>query len=164
MSVCIYCVWVVVCVGSGLARGWSPVQGVLPTVYRIKKRGERPRSKGLSSQRKRDLPQRKIASLAIRVRFGSQMRTRYSDWGFPWFSSVKTEINRRGISLRWPRNTLNQQRLAVTSPTSGGRSVGIVRLRTTVTEFSFFSFSIESKGYDLNFEYADNRYTQGHVH
>jgi hypothetical protein len=25
------------CVGSGLARGWSPIQGVLPTVYRIKK-------------------------------------------------------------------------------------------------------------------------------
>jgi hypothetical protein len=25
------------CVGSGLATGWSPVQGVLPTAYRIKK-------------------------------------------------------------------------------------------------------------------------------
>jgi hypothetical protein len=30
------------------------------------------------------------------------------------------------------------QRLALTSPTSGGRSVGIVRLRTTATNFSFF--------------------------
>jgi hypothetical protein len=28
--------------------------------------------------------------------------------------------------------------LALTSPTSSGRSVGIVRLRTTTTEFSFF--------------------------
>jgi hypothetical protein len=27
----------VLCVGSGLATGWSPTQGVLPTVYRIKK-------------------------------------------------------------------------------------------------------------------------------
>jgi hypothetical protein len=27
----------------------------------------------------------------------------------------------------------------LTSPTSGGRSVGIVRLRTTVMEFKFFS-------------------------
>jgi hypothetical protein len=27
---------------------------------------------------------------------------------------------------------------ALTSPTSGGRSVGIVRLRTKATEFSFF--------------------------
>jgi hypothetical protein len=38
--------------------------------------------------------------------------------------------------LRWPRNTLYPQKLALTSPTSGGRSVGIVRLRTKATEFS----------------------------
>jgi hypothetical protein len=37
--------------------------------------------------------------------------------------------------MRWPRNTLYPQKLALTSPTSGGRSVGIVRLRTTATEF-----------------------------
>jgi hypothetical protein len=28
---------VVLCVGSGLVTGWSPVHGVLPTVYRIRK-------------------------------------------------------------------------------------------------------------------------------
>jgi hypothetical protein len=33
-------------------------------------------------------------------------------------------------------NTLYPQRLALTSPTSGGRSVGIVRVRTKATEFS----------------------------
>jgi hypothetical protein len=38
--------------------------------------------------------------------------------------------------MRWPHNTLYPQRLALTSPTSGGRSVGIVRLRTKATEFS----------------------------
>jgi hypothetical protein len=38
----------------------------------------------------------------------------------------KTEINDRGNPLRWPRNTLYPQNLALTSPTSGGRSVGIV--------------------------------------
>jgi hypothetical protein len=40
MDVCIeyiYSVCVVLCVGRGLAKGWSPVQGFLPTVYRIKK-------------------------------------------------------------------------------------------------------------------------------
>jgi hypothetical protein len=39
MDVCVhlFCVYVVLCVGSGLATGWSPVQGVLPTVYKIKK-------------------------------------------------------------------------------------------------------------------------------
>jgi hypothetical protein len=43
---------------------------------------------------------------------------------------LKTEINGRGDPLRWPRDTLYPQKLALTSPTSGGRSVGIVRLRT----------------------------------
>jgi hypothetical protein len=32
----IFNVCVVLCVGSSLATGWSPVQGVLPTMYRIK--------------------------------------------------------------------------------------------------------------------------------
>jgi hypothetical protein len=38
MDVCmrLFCVCVVLCVGSGLATGWSPVQGILPTVYKIK--------------------------------------------------------------------------------------------------------------------------------
>jgi hypothetical protein len=39
---------------------------------------------------------------------------------------------------RWPRGTLYPQKLALTSPTSGGRSVGIVRSRTEVTEIFFF--------------------------
>jgi hypothetical protein len=33
----LFCVCVVMCVGSGVATGWCPVQGVLPSVYRIKK-------------------------------------------------------------------------------------------------------------------------------
>jgi hypothetical protein len=41
--VCLFCVCVVLCVGNGFATGWSPVQEVLPTVYRIKKLKERPR-------------------------------------------------------------------------------------------------------------------------
>jgi hypothetical protein len=41
----------------------------------------------------------------------------------------------RGDPLRWQRNTLYPQKLTVTSPTSGGRSVGIVRLRAKATEF-----------------------------
>jgi hypothetical protein len=36
----------------------------------------------------------------------------------------------------WPRGTLYPQKLALTSPTSGGRSVGKVRSRTQATEFS----------------------------
>jgi hypothetical protein len=37
ISVCVYSVCVVLCVGRGFAEGCSLVQGVLPTVYRIKK-------------------------------------------------------------------------------------------------------------------------------
>jgi hypothetical protein len=33
----LFCFCVVLCLGSGLVMGWSPVQGVQPTVYRIKK-------------------------------------------------------------------------------------------------------------------------------
>jgi hypothetical protein len=43
----------------------------------------------------------------------------------------------RGNPLRWPRDTLHPQKFALTLPTCGGRSVGIVRLRTKTTEFVF---------------------------
>jgi hypothetical protein len=45
------------------------------------------------------------------------------------------EYGRRDPS-RWPRGTLYLQKLAITSPTSGGRSVGIVRSQTQTMEFS----------------------------
>jgi hypothetical protein len=45
------------------------------------------------------------------------------------------EYGRRDPS-HWPHGTLYPQKLALTSPTSGGRSVGIVRSRTQATEFS----------------------------
>jgi hypothetical protein len=38
--------------------------------------------------------------------------------------------------LRWPRDTLYPQKLALTSKTRGGHSVGIVLSRTKATEFS----------------------------
>jgi hypothetical protein len=53
------------------------------------------------------------------------------------------EYDRRDPS-RWPRGTLYLQNLALTSPTSGGRSVGIVSSRTEATEFTF-SFRAEFK-------------------
>jgi hypothetical protein len=43
-----------------------------------------------------------------------------------------------GDPLRWPRDTLYPQKLTLTSPTSGGHWVGIVRLRTEATEFVLF--------------------------
>jgi hypothetical protein len=51
------------------------------------------------------------------------------------------EYGRRDPSC-WPRGTLYLQKLAITSPTSGGRSFGIVRLWTQRMEF-FFVTNIE---------------------
>jgi hypothetical protein len=52
---------------------------------------------------------------------------------------VKSVLEKRdyghGDPLRWPRDTHYPQKLALTSPTSGGRSVGIFLSRTKVTEF-----------------------------
>jgi hypothetical protein len=70
------------------------------------------------------------------------------EWGSLSFMSTTEELlernssgsgleNRkygRGDQLRWPLDTLYPQKLALTSPTIGGRSVGIVRLRTKTTE------------------------------
>jgi hypothetical protein len=49
------------------------------------------------------------------------------------------EYGRRGPS-RWPRGTRYPQKLALTSTTSSGCSVGIVRSRTLATEFVCFVF------------------------
>ena len=56
----------------------------------------------------------------------------------------KTEINGRGDPLRWPRDTpLSAKKLALTLPTGGGRSVGIVRSRTKATELGI-SFGLQA--------------------
>jgi hypothetical protein len=55
-------------------------------------------------------------------------------------SSLENREYDRGDPLRWPRNTLYLQKLAQTSPTIGGRSVGMVRLRAKATEFVLFVY------------------------
>jgi hypothetical protein len=65
------------------------------------------------------------------------------EWKSSGFS-LKTEINGRWNSWRWPRDNFYPQRLALTSPTSGGRSVGIVRLRTKGTEFVQIYFRLST--------------------
>jgi hypothetical protein len=62
------------------------------------------------------------------------------------FSGLETREYGRGDASRWPRGTPYQQKLALTSPTSGGRSVGIVRLRTQSTEFFFSVYLSEGSG------------------
>jgi hypothetical protein len=65
-------------------------------------------------------------------------------WGATWkknqrLRSITWEYGHRDPS-RWPRDTLYPQKLALTLPTSGGSSVGIVPSRTHATEFSFWGF------------------------
>jgi hypothetical protein len=57
----------------------------------------------------------------------------------------------RGDPLRWPRDTLYPQKLALTSSTSGGRLFGIVRLRTTETEgfFTLITVAARSKAWTV---------------
>jgi hypothetical protein len=50
-------------------------------------------------------------------------------------SDVKTREYGLGDPLCSPRDTLYPQKLALSSPTNGGGSVGIVRSRTQATEF-----------------------------
>jgi hypothetical protein len=51
-------------------------------------------------------------------------------------SGLESREYGRGDPSRWLRGTLYPQKLALTSPTSGGRSVGIVRSRPQATEFN----------------------------
>jgi hypothetical protein len=74
---------------------------------------------------------------------------RVYNWGATWYKSngsclENREYCRRDPS-RWPRGTLYPQKLAITSPTSGGRSVGIVRTRTQTMEFFFCYFLYDIK-------------------
>jgi hypothetical protein len=57
-------------------------------------------------------------------------------------SGLENRRNDRGSPLRWPRDVLFLQKLALTSPTSGGRSFGIVPSRAIATEFSFLTHSM----------------------
>jgi hypothetical protein len=50
-------------------------------------------------------------------------------------SSLENREYGCGDPLRWPHDTLCPQKLALTSPTSGGRSVGIVHLWAKAMEF-----------------------------
>ena len=51
--------------------------------------------------------------------------------------SIKQKLTAVGIRCADHVTPLYPQKLALTSPTGGGRSVGIVRVRTKATEFSY---------------------------
>jgi hypothetical protein len=72
---------------------------------------------------------------------GSTQPLEYN-WGGTWKKSSGSCLENREYARRdpsrWPRGTLYTQKLAITSLTRGGRSVGIVRSRTQTVEFLYF--------------------------
>jgi hypothetical protein len=72
---------------------------------------------------------------------GSAQPREYN-WGVTWKKSSGSCLENREYGRRdpprWPRGTLYPQKLALTSPINGGRSVGIVRSRTQTTDFVFY--------------------------
>jgi hypothetical protein len=61
------------------------------------------------------------------------------------FGLDNRDYRSRGSVALTTWDPLYPQKLAVTSRTSGGLSVGIVRSRTQATEFSFFSIAASSE-------------------
>jgi hypothetical protein len=59
-------------------------------------------------------------------------------------SSLENREYGRKDLLCWPRSTLYSQKLALSSPKSGGRSVGIIRSPTQATEFVFLVLLLTS--------------------
>jgi hypothetical protein len=71
---------------------------------------------------------------------GSTQPREYN-WGATWEKSSGSCLENREYGRndpsRWPYGTLYPQKLAITLPTSGGRSVGVVRSRTQTMEFFY---------------------------
>jgi hypothetical protein len=101
MDVCVCSVFVFSCVGSGLAKGWSLVQGVLPTVYKCKitepHKEEAKARYGLQHHIRRK--RRRRGYLCNSCKSGTQLdsRPRHRPYGgCLWFSSVSSGKCRAG--------------------------------------------------------------------
>jgi hypothetical protein len=88
-----------------------------------------------------------IPGTARKKRNGSgtgSTQPREYNWGATWYKSSGSCLENREYGRRdpwrWPRGTLYPQKLSITSPTSGGRSVGIVRSLSQTMVFSFFNW------------------------
>jgi hypothetical protein len=70
----------------------------------------------------------------------------------------------RGDPLRWPRGALYSQKLAQTSPTCCGRSVGIVRLRAVCSPVALQDWSLVVMHRTAHDQYIDYFMTRNGTH
>jgi hypothetical protein len=86
----------ILCVGSGLARGWAPFQGVLPTMFRLRnwKIGQRPQ--GLYSHRHYYRPRNETKPLNSHC---SGTIRAPSDLTMPAMAGERTSIRQLGSSI-----------------------------------------------------------------
>jgi hypothetical protein len=84
------------------------------------------------------------------ARFLGKEECRFKYGGYFLLRSRKPKLTTVGDSLRWPRDTPSPLKLALTSPTSGGRSVGIVRLRT-ISPRSLFGYFWQNNGWTVGY-------------
>jgi hypothetical protein len=126
---CIYSVCVVLCVSSGLATGWSPLQRVLPTVYGLRnwKGGQGPQ--GLQSprqcQKRPDLVKPSIRLLRnemMQTPFASGCNRPCAQW-FVTEGTFKLRLS-RDIKLRLSRDNVPCVGYLTTLSVQGITSVG----------------------------------------
>jgi hypothetical protein len=101
MDICVrlFCVCVVLRVGRGPVTSWSPVQGVLPTVYRIKtlKRGQGP-TKGCTAI---------IIKIIIIMQYLTMIpRLEETGWAWYWYTlHFRKLVNCPHHSIFWSRDS-----------------------------------------------------------
>jgi hypothetical protein len=77
-------------------------------------------------------------------------------------SGLESREYDRGVPLLWPRDTLYQQKLELTSPTSFCRSFGIIRSRTNTKEF-FFKYLLTWNPFRMDHPVVSSLIVQGKI-
>jgi hypothetical protein len=103
MDVCVRLFYVVLCVGSGLAMGWSPVQGVLPNVYQINKLKERPRLNKRAVEHKKEGEECPITASQLLYRYKQNMKEECPTTDSQLFYRYKRNVKQRCIT-DWENN------------------------------------------------------------
>jgi hypothetical protein len=80
------------------------------------------------------------------------------EWKSSCYGSTNTRLTVVGIRCADHATLSIRKKLALTSPISNGRSVGIVRLRTKATEFSFYRLNEENENHSFSRQIITNHF------